>query len=63
VFRSGRQFAAYLGLCPAELLGRQERLGHISKMGNGYLRRLLVVGRHLGDPQGGTQPDDGPAPG
>jgi transposase len=24
--------------------GSKERLGHISKMGNRYLRRLLVVG-------------------
>ena len=45
VFRSGRQFAAYLGLVPRQnSSGGKERLGHISKMGNGYLRRLLVVG-------------------
>jgi transposase len=45
VFRSGRQFAAYLGLVPKQnSSGGKERLGHISKMGNGYLRRLLVVG-------------------
>jgi transposase len=44
-FRSGRQFAAYLGLVPRQnSSGGKERLGHISKMGNGYLRRLLVVG-------------------
>ena len=24
--------------------GGKDRLGHISKMGNGYLRRLLVIG-------------------
>ena len=45
VFKSGRQFAAYLGLVPRQnSSGGKERLGHISKMGNGYLRKLLVVG-------------------
>lgn len=45
VFKSGRQFAAYLGLVPRQnSSGGKDRLGHISKMGNGYLRRLLVVG-------------------
>jgi len=45
VFKSGRQFAAYLGLVPRQnSSGGKERLGRISKMGNGYLRRLLVVG-------------------
>lgn len=44
-FKSGRQFAAYLGLAPRQnSSGGRDRLGHISKMGNGYLRRLLVVG-------------------
>ncbi|MEQ8901190.1 MAG: IS110 family transposase [Roseovarius sp.] len=44
-FKSGRQFAAYLGLVPRlNSSGGKDRLGHISKMGNGYLRRLLVVG-------------------
>ena len=44
-FKSGRQFAAFLGLVPREnSSGGKDRLGHISKMGNGYLRRLLVVG-------------------
>lgn len=43
VFKSGRQFAAYLGLVPRQnSSGGKDRLGHISKMGNGYLRRLLV---------------------
>lgn len=45
VFRNGRQFAAFLGLVPRQTSsGGKERLGRISKMGNGYLRRLLVVG-------------------
>lgn len=45
VFKSGRQFAAYLGLVPKQnSSGGKDRLGRVSKMGNGYLRRLLVVG-------------------
>lgn len=45
VFKSGRQFAAFLGLVPRQnSSGGKSRLGHISKMGNGYLRKLLVVG-------------------
>ena len=45
VFKSGRQFAAWLGLVPRQnSSGGKARLGRVSKMGNGYLRRLLVVG-------------------
>jgi transposase len=45
LFNSGRQFAAWLGLTPrAHSSGGKERLAGISKMGDGYLRRLLVVG-------------------
>ena len=45
IFKSGRQFAAFLGLAPRQSSsGGKERLGRISKMGDGYLRRLLVVG-------------------
>ncbi len=44
-FRSGRQFAASLGLTPLQnCSGGKERLGRISRMGDRYLRRLLVVG-------------------
>ena len=44
-FRSGRQFAAWLGLVPRQSSsGGKERLGSISKMGDRYLRTLLVVG-------------------
>lgn len=44
-FRSGRQFAAWLGLTPQEhSTGGKTRLGGISKQGDRYLRRLLVVG-------------------
>jgi transposase len=44
-FRSGRQFAAWLGLTPQQhSTGGKIRLGGISKQGDRYLRRLLVVG-------------------
>lgn len=44
-FRSGRQFAAWLGLTPLQnSSGGKERLGRISKMGDKYLRKLLVIG-------------------
>jgi transposase len=44
-FRSARQFAAWLGLVPQQhSSGGKERLGHISKRGDGYIRRLLVHG-------------------
>lgn len=45
LFRSGCQFAASLGLTPQPYSsGGKERLGGISKQGDGYLRKLLVVG-------------------
>jgi transposase len=44
-FRSGRQFAAWLGVTPLQRSsGGNERQGRISKMGDRYLRRLLVIG-------------------
>ena len=44
-FRSGRDFAAYLGLTPREhSSGNTRRLGRISKRGNSYLRTMLVHG-------------------
>jgi transposase len=44
-FRSGRQLAAWLGLVPRQhSSGGKERLGRISKRGDGYLRKLLVHG-------------------
>ncbi|RBO87703.1 transposase IS116/IS110/IS902 family protein [Pseudochrobactrum asaccharolyticum] len=44
-FSCGREFVAYLGLVPRQYSsGGQPRLGRISKMGNRYLRKLLVVG-------------------
>jgi transposase len=47
VFTGPRQFAAFLGLVPRQnSSGGKPRLGRISKMGNAYLRKLLVVGAH-----------------
>ena len=44
-FRSGRQLSAWLGLVPRQhSSGAKDRLGRISKRGDGYLRRLLVHG-------------------
>ena len=44
-FTSGRQFAAWLGLVPQQRSsGGKERLGRISKRGDGYIRRLLIHG-------------------
>jgi transposase len=44
-FKSGRHFAAWLGLTPKRnASGLKERKGRISKMGNPYLRTLLVLG-------------------
>ncbi len=44
-FRSGRDFAAYLGLTPREVSsGTVRRLGPITKRGNSYVRMLLIHG-------------------
>jgi transposase len=44
-FNSGRQFAAWLGLTPQQhSTGGKTQLGGISKQGDRYLRRLLVIG-------------------
>jgi transposase len=46
-FSGPREFAAFLGLTPRQnSSGGKERLGRVSKMGNRYLRTLLVVGAH-----------------
>lgn len=45
VFRSGRHFAAWLGLVPRQTSsGGKTRLGRISKQGNRYIRQLLILG-------------------
>ena len=47
IFRSGREFAAWLGLVPRQnSTGGKARLGGISKRGDSYLRRLLVNSAH-----------------
>jgi transposase len=58
LFRSGRQFATWLGLTPrANSSGGKERLGGITKQGDGSLRRRLMhiitirgAGRHAAPP-------------
>ena len=47
VFRSGRDFAAWIGLVPRQdSTGGKQKLGPISKQGDRYVRRILVVGAH-----------------
>ena len=44
-FRSGREFAAWIGLVPRQnSTGGKPRLGSISKKGDRYLRRLFIGG-------------------
>ncbi|MBC4019162.1 IS110 family transposase [Siccirubricoccus deserti] len=44
-FRSGREFAAWLGLVPRQnSTGGKTRLGRTSRQGDTYIRRLLVIG-------------------
>ena len=44
-FRSGPEFAAWLGLTPRQKsTGGKQRLGRITRRGDQYLRRLLIVG-------------------
>ncbi|HML08546.1 MAG TPA: transposase, partial [Xanthobacteraceae bacterium] len=45
IFRSGCDFAAWIGLVPRQMsTGGKAKLGPISKQGDRYLRRILVVG-------------------
>jgi transposase len=45
VFKSGKDFSASLGLTPGQhSSGGKQKLGGITKMGNRYLRKNLVVG-------------------
>jgi transposase len=47
MFRSGRDFAAWIGLVPRQKsTGGKQKLGPICKQGDPYLRRILVVGAH-----------------
>jgi transposase len=56
-FASGRDLAAFIGLTPRQnSSGGKERLGSITKMGDRYLRKLLVVGALRGArPSQGSQ--------
>ncbi|WP_247772699.1 transposase [Bradyrhizobium sp. 192] len=45
MFRSGREFAAWLGLTPKQKsTGGKDLFGRVTKQGNSYLRHLLVIG-------------------
>jgi transposase len=45
LFRSGREFAAWLGLVPRQKsTGGKQRLGRITRHGDAYIRRLLIIG-------------------
>jgi transposase len=45
LFKNGRHLAAWLGLVPRQnSTGGKDRLGGITKAGNTYIRRLLVLG-------------------
>jgi transposase len=45
LFQSGRHLAAWIGLVPRQnSTGGKTQLGRISKMGDRYLRKLLIVG-------------------
>ena len=61
VFKSGREFAAWIGLVPRQnSSGGKERLGSISKQGDRYLRRLLVIGATAVIRPARTHPDKHP---
>ena len=57
-FKTGREFAAWIGLVPRQnSTGGKERLGSISKQGDRYLRRLLIVGALAVIKSARTRPD------
>jgi transposase len=60
-FKTGREFAAWIGLVPRQnSTGGKERLGSISKQGDRYLRRLLIVGALAVIKSARTRPDRHP---
>ena len=60
-FKSGREFAAWIGLVPRQnSTGGKQRLGGISKQGDRYLRKLLVVGATAVIRHARTQPHKNP---
>ena len=61
VFRSGRDFAAWIGIVPRQdSTGGKHKLGPISKQGDRYLRRILVVGAHAVLKRARQQPEKYP---
>src|SRR6266568_7004366 len=61
VFRSGRDLAAWIGLVPRDgSTGGKQKLGPISKQGDQYLRRILVVGAHAVLKRARQQPEKYP---
>ena len=61
VFRSGRDLAAWIGIVPRQdSTGGKQKLGPISKQGDRYLRRILVVGAHAVLKQARRQPEKYP---
>jgi transposase len=45
IFKTGRDFAAWVGIVSRQdSTGGKQRLGPISKQGDRYLRRILIVG-------------------
>jgi transposase len=47
-YKSGRQLGAWIGLVPRQSSsGCKERLGHITKAGDAYLRRMLINGARV----------------
>ena len=61
VFRSGRDFAAWIGIVPRQdSTGGKHKLGPISKRGDQYLRRILVVGAHAVLKRARHQPENYP---
>jgi transposase len=60
-FRSGRDFAAWIGLVPRQdSTGGKQKLGPVSKQGDRYLRRILVVRAHAVLKRARQQPEKYP---
>jgi len=60
-FRSGRDFAAWIGLVPRQIsTGGKQKLGPISKQGDRYLRRIVVVRAHAVLKQAEQRPEKYP---
>lgn len=60
-FRTARQFASWLGLTPSQRSsGKQHRYGKMSRRGDAYLRRLLILGTTSVALQARRNPDRAP---